>query len=146
MPIQTPDNLNEQRFRRCALRVFPYCQWCKVRLSFADSTADHIQPAALGGSDDWSNLCLACGPCNSSRAPNWHPGVAPTYGPSDWSKVLDIDPPDAPRASFSEQHCVVKDGKKSYIGWLYDCHEAEEKLKELFPESTIQVVPLREAP
>jgi len=58
------------------------CQLCDIEVRFdvmhmhpLAPTLDHILPRALGGSDDPSNLRLACRQCNSSRGANmdWSP-------------------------------------------------------------------------
>lgn len=36
------------------------------------TTADHVMPKALGGTDDPSNLVAACLPCNSSKRDRDH--------------------------------------------------------------------------
>jgi 5-methylcytosine-specific restriction endonuclease McrA len=54
-------------FRRHALAVYPFCQWCHCRLSAETATTDHLVPRSRGGTDQWENLCLACGQCNQKR-------------------------------------------------------------------------------
>lgn len=43
------------------------CHWCKKRLTMDTKTVDHIIPLSKGGSDNPSNLCIACRDCNSSK-------------------------------------------------------------------------------
>jgi hypothetical protein len=43
-----------------------YCHYPEL-LSSAPLSIDHIQPQSLGGSDDLSNLALACRRCNERR-------------------------------------------------------------------------------
>jgi hypothetical protein len=75
----------QQRFRRHALAVYPYCQWCRQPLTPDTATADHLVPLSRGGSNDWHNLCLACRPCNLRRD-NTLPEVAPS-GPR-WTEPV----------------------------------------------------------
>lgn len=43
------------------------CQLCGRRITFEDSTVDHIIPKAMGGTNDISNLQLSCYPCNQLK-------------------------------------------------------------------------------
>ena len=46
------------------------CYWCKVRLTMANFTVEHIKPRVewvTEGEDDWSNLTIACPDCNHRR-------------------------------------------------------------------------------
>jgi hypothetical protein len=45
------------------------CQWCGASLvRVEDSTVDHVVPRSRLGTDNWSNLVLACRPCNLAKA------------------------------------------------------------------------------
>jgi len=51
-----------------------HCHYCKVLLKFTDAiglrnrgTVEHIIPSSKGGTDDMSNLVLACVPCNTKK-------------------------------------------------------------------------------
>lgn len=41
------------------------CQYCG---STKNLTIDHIIPKSKGGTNDWTNLCLACSNCNTKKA------------------------------------------------------------------------------
>lgn len=46
------------------------CFYCKIATAAETSvnfTQDHLEPKALGGKSDLSNLVVACKPCNSSK-------------------------------------------------------------------------------
>lgn len=46
----------------------PCCHWCKVPFeSFSDTTADHVIPLSMGGSNGYDNIVLACRDCNKKR-------------------------------------------------------------------------------
>ena len=45
----------------------PYCKLCGIYLPKSKRTIDHIIPRCEGGSDELSNLRLACYPCNHGR-------------------------------------------------------------------------------
>lgn len=40
------------------------CQYCGATKHL---TIDHVNPRALGGGDTWSNMVVACYPCNSKK-------------------------------------------------------------------------------
>lgn len=48
------------------------CEYCKLAEEdrFSTFQIDHIIPIKHGGSDDTSNLCLACLKCNGYKGPN----------------------------------------------------------------------------
>lgn len=43
------------------------CAYCRVKLSHVKVHVDHIEPVALGGTNDRSNLQLLCQPCNGAK-------------------------------------------------------------------------------
>lgn len=56
----------EQRKRR--LMNEPLCRDCLAKgITTASTVPDHIQPLALGGTDDDSNIRCLCGPCHEVR-------------------------------------------------------------------------------
>jgi hypothetical protein len=54
------------------------CEYCRMHQALQGATfhVEHIVPTAAGGSDDASNLCLACPPCNLHKSDRTH-GVDP---------------------------------------------------------------------
>ena len=50
-------------------RAGGYCEYCRCPERFATQphSVEHIQPRAEGGSDDLSNLALACQGCNNHK-------------------------------------------------------------------------------
>jgi hypothetical protein len=82
-----PSSRKTKAFRRMALAVHPFCQWCGSPLTPATATADHLLPRSRGGRDHFGNLCLACVDCNRGRrnraltarplGPDW--GAAPRW-------------------------------------------------------------------
>jgi HNH endonuclease len=79
------------------------CEYCHSpeRLSANRFTIDHIIPRSLGGSDDISNLALACRRCNERRY-NFVGGVDP-----DTQEVVPIF---NPRRDRWEEHFVWLEG------------------------------------
>jgi 5-methylcytosine-specific restriction endonuclease McrA len=43
------------------------CQYCNDKLSFDESTVDHVIPKCRGGSHTWNNVALACSQCNQKK-------------------------------------------------------------------------------
>lgn len=70
-----------------ATRVFVWtraesrCEYCLVRQAFIELPhhVEHITARKHGGSDDASNLCLACERCNLFKGPNLS-GIDPESG------------------------------------------------------------------
>jgi HNH endonuclease len=75
------------------------CEYCHSpeRLSANRFTIDHIIPRSVGGSDDISNLALACRRCNERRY-NFVAGVDP--------ETQEVVPIFNPRREIWEEHFV----------------------------------------
>ena len=43
------------------------CQYCGKNFSREDLTIDHVIPKSRGGKSNWTNVVLACGPCNAKK-------------------------------------------------------------------------------
>lgn len=43
------------------------CQYCGERPPVRELTIDHILPRSRGGDSSWTNLVIACGPCNRAK-------------------------------------------------------------------------------
>lgn len=56
--------------RRVAAAFFDCCAYCRSAQEYIPEKLEieHIRPRGRGGSDDESNLCLACGECNRRKA------------------------------------------------------------------------------
>ncbi len=55
------------------LRAGDCCEYCRLKqqhLPFARFQIEHIRPKKHRGTDDASNLALACDRCNSHKGPN----------------------------------------------------------------------------
>ncbi len=61
--------------RKLRIEIFerdgPLCTYCDAALTVHTFTIDHKRAAANGGSDDPSNLTVACRPCNSGKGAHW---------------------------------------------------------------------------
>lgn len=44
------------------------CQYCNIRLALAKATYDHVVPRSQGGQTSWTNVVIACVPCNQQKA------------------------------------------------------------------------------
>lgn len=47
--------------------VFSPCCYCKVGFFVEQLTVEHVIPLCLGGTNDESNIALACAPCNHQK-------------------------------------------------------------------------------
>lgn len=47
--------------------VIAPCCYCKVVFLITELTIEHIHPLSLGGTNEDSNIALACAPCNQER-------------------------------------------------------------------------------
>lgn len=43
------------------------CQYCGTKLPLKQLTYDHITPRAQGGKTNWTNIVMACYPCNEGK-------------------------------------------------------------------------------
>ena len=43
------------------------CQYCSKSLQLSEATLDHVQPRSRGGKAQWTNVALACRPCNAKK-------------------------------------------------------------------------------
>lgn len=66
LPILYPSDLR-QDYRRILWTRHPFCRFCGNRVSWRNSTLDHLLPRRRGGTDDRSNLRLACRQCNRTK-------------------------------------------------------------------------------
>lgn len=57
------------RFSRVnvAIRDDHRCQYCGVKLPLRQLTFDHVVPRRLGGATSWTNIVMACRPCNGHK-------------------------------------------------------------------------------
>lgn len=51
----------------CENKVFDICCYCHVGFLISNLTVEHIIPLSLGGSNQLSNIDLACRDCNSAK-------------------------------------------------------------------------------
>lgn len=52
------------------LNANPRCRWCGCQLTRHSATIEHLTPLSLGGTNDITNLDLACALCNQKRGSN----------------------------------------------------------------------------
>lgn len=43
------------------------CQYCRCKITYSNSTLDHVHPRSRGGKDSWENLVLSCQICNNKK-------------------------------------------------------------------------------
>jgi 5-methylcytosine-specific restriction endonuclease McrA len=44
-----------------------HCQYCRQRFRETDLTIDHVIPRSKGGKTIWTNVVMACKPCNQQK-------------------------------------------------------------------------------
>ncbi len=44
------------------------CQYCGIRITAENYSADHVMPRSLGGQSTWENLVVCCQDCNAKKA------------------------------------------------------------------------------
>jgi 5-methylcytosine-specific restriction endonuclease McrA len=85
--FEVPSVVRFHRARRRDRRVVPFsrdavwirdggaCQYCGLGLTRREATWDHVLPKSRGGGASWSNIVVACRPCNQRKG-NRTPGEA----------------------------------------------------------------------
>lgn len=80
MRVAVPDVIRLTRYNRLPKRAVKFsrsnlyrhynrkCSYCACQVSTQEATWDHVVPRAKGGTTDWSNIVLACKPCNARKA------------------------------------------------------------------------------
>lgn len=43
------------------------CQYCAAKVTLPEATYDHVVPRAQGGKTEWTNVVIACVPCNQKK-------------------------------------------------------------------------------
>lgn len=69
-PVEKTKRLPSDVVQRVRARLFERndrCHWCKKQLRPDTATLEHLLPLSRGGSNDETNLALACGECNQER-------------------------------------------------------------------------------
>lgn len=44
------------------------CQYCASKVPRAEATYDHVLPRSQGGKTEWTNIVIACVPCNQKKS------------------------------------------------------------------------------
>ncbi|MEY8688397.1 MAG: HNH endonuclease [Leptothrix sp. (in: b-proteobacteria)] len=82
-------------------RVKP-CHYCHKLLQRHEATLDHVTPWSEGGSNDSSNLVLACNPCNQRRGSMSYFGFLRLIG------QMQEESPDLEIKRLLEARCVAQ--------------------------------------
>jgi uncharacterized protein (TIGR02646 family) len=62
-----------ERFSKSELKKRLYraaggrCHYCRLKLTFTESTIDHKKAKSMNGRYDWKNVALACLRCNQEK-------------------------------------------------------------------------------
>jgi len=60
-------NMTQRTTRLRLWNQRPVCAYCRRNLRRRTATVDHLVPRSAGGTDDDSNLVLACATCNLAK-------------------------------------------------------------------------------
>ena len=60
-------NAKRKKFAEFRAKTKRICYFCNKKLSKKNSTVEHLLPSSRGGSNDESNLAIACAPCNAEK-------------------------------------------------------------------------------
>lgn len=67
--VEEPDGLSYKDKKRRLIRACgPVCACCDRKFPKRKLQLDHLVPRTDGGSDNLTNMCLLCGPCNSMKS------------------------------------------------------------------------------
>lgn len=100
-----PESLRQQVFARAGHR----CEYCLTsrRVIGMPLVVDHINPKALGGTDDPDNLCAACYRCNEYKGAKTH-DLDP--GSGEFASLFH------PRLHFWGEHMARANGGTHIVG------------------------------
>lgn len=88
------------------------CQYCNRKVAHHEATYDHVVPRREGGKTNWTNIVIACSPCNvkkGGRRPE-AAGMRLLHGPPEKPKSL----PETLRLTFITKK-NVPDSWKQYL-------------------------------
>ena len=87
--MQLSIQLKTTQRQKARARLPPQCAYCGAT---AGLTLDHIIPRVYGGSNEFSNLQLLCGPCHLAKSKkevrHWHPAANHKAGERLRKKLL----------------------------------------------------------
>lgn len=64
LQLRINNKLKKSISKVCSIKP---CRYCKKVFLISDLTVEHLVPLSWGGTNDISNIDLACGPCNRQR-------------------------------------------------------------------------------
>lgn len=60
-------NNQRKKFAEFRKKSKPVCYFCKETIPKKKTTVEHLLPRSRGGTNEESNLAIACAPCNSDK-------------------------------------------------------------------------------
>jgi len=106
--------------RNACIRDRYRCQYCGERFTTHELTFDHVIPRDKGGQTVWTNIVMACSPCNLRKA-NRLPDYSGKKGPKG-SGLRPLKKPYEPTSVELLRLSVLflpEDLKMSFSDWLY---------------------------
>lgn len=120
---------NDPKFTRRSilLRDRYCCQYCGDRFPANDLTFDHLIPRSRGGKTEWTNIVMACEPCNTKKADKM-----PVFSGSKGKRGSGLRPLKIPQRPTNGS--LLKAGleflpdqlRQTFGDWLYWSVELEE--------------------
>jgi 5-methylcytosine-specific restriction endonuclease McrA len=106
--------------RSLLLRDRYRCQYCGERFSSKELTFDHVIPKDKGGKTEWTNIVMACSPCNARKA-----NKMPDYSGKKGARGNGLRPLKVPVRPTNTELLKVgleflpDDIKEDFGSWLY---------------------------
>ena len=104
--------------RSLLLRDHFECQYCGERFEASELTFDHVIPREAGGKTEWTNILMACVPCNTRKR-----NSLPKYNAKKGHPLRPLKPPRQPttaellRAGLEFLEPEIKEMYGDYLYW-----------------------------
>ena len=93
------------------------CQYCGHRFDASELTFDHVVPRAHGGQTTWTNILMACEPCNTAKKDQMA-----NYSARKGSPLRPLKPPKQPTTAqllAAGLEFLDNSTRETWADWLY---------------------------